>query len=113
MSKKTFFQTEINEMLEREFNVNETMKVLTHNPWVYVSWGVSKKFKYQDKALLLQVNGYNHKGWVMVTLGWDDTYTFRLLNTRYREVYKECGCYFDELQDRIDIKVEKQAQYIR
>ena len=111
MSKKTFFQTEISNLVERNFEPNETLRVLKSNQSIFWSWGVSKLFKYEDKAIFLKVNGIFHNGWVMVTLAWDDTYTFRLLNNHYREVYKETDVYVDVLRDRIDEKVEKQPYY--
>ena len=110
MSKRSFFQS-IDEKLEREFNVQETLSLLKSNISIYWSWGVSKLLQHESKTLMLQVNGYNHKGWVMVTLGWNDTYTFRLLNGQYNEVYKETDVYVDVLRDRIDEKVEKQPNY--
>lgn len=111
MSKQTFLQN-LNEMVERDFNQVETMKVLTHNQSIFWSWGVSNKYKLGKNGLLLTVNGYKHKGHVLITLGWNDTYTFRLLNGQYNEVYKATEVYFDELTARIDEKIEKQENYV-
>jgi len=110
MSKKSFFTT-IDTKLEREFDVKETLSVLKSNMSIYWSWGVSQLFQHKSKTLMLKVNGYVHSGWVMITLGWDDTYTFRLLNNQYNEVSKETGVYCDMLRDMIDTRVEKQANY--
>ena len=112
MSKKTFFTKEIQEKVEREFDVKETFRILRFNPTISMSWGLHNPMNFENKAFLFKVNGYIHKGWVMITLGWNDTYTFRLLNGQYREVYKETEVYCDVLRDRIDEKVEKQSEYI-
>jgi len=111
MSKRSFFQT-IDEKLEREFNVHETLKLLKSNINIYFSWGVSKVYNHQNKALMISVHGYIHSGWVMVTLGWNDTYAFRLLNNQFNEVSKETGVYCDMLRDMIDERIEKQPNYI-
>lgn len=110
MSKRKFWEN-IETVLEREFNPEETLQVLKSNQAIYWSWGVAKLFQYENKSLFLKVNGFKHKGWVLITLGWDDTYTFRLLNNQYNEVHKETGVYVDEIRNRIDEVVEKQENY--
>lgn len=110
MSKKKFWET-IDTKLEREFNPSETLQWLKSNMSIYWSWGVARLFKHQDKALFLKVNGMIHKGWVMITLGWNDTYTVRLLNNQYNEISVDTDIYCDVLQSFIDEKVEKQSNY--
>jgi len=111
MSKKQFIQN-LDKMVERDFDQNETLQQLQMNQSIYWSWGVSNVFRIGHNALMLEVNGFIHKGWVMVTLAWDDTYVFRLLNKQYNEVYKETDVYCDMLVERIDIKIEKQDNYV-
>jgi len=110
MSKKTFWQN-IENVLEREFNPNETLQWLKQNQSIYWSWGVSKLFQYKNKSLFLKVNGFEFKGWVLITLGWNDTYTVRFLNGQYREISKTTDVYVDMLRDFIDEKIEKQKSY--
>jgi len=110
MSKRTFFQN-IETVLEREFNPNETLQWVKSNQPVYWSWGVSKLFQFENKSLFIKVNGFKHKGWVLITLGWDDTYTVRYLNGQYNEVDKQTGVYCDVLQETIDNRIEKQENY--
>jgi len=110
MSKSNFYKT-IDSVLERDFDVKETLSVLTHNRGIWWSWGSRNLVNIKDKGLLFTVSGMKHKGRVLVTLGWNDTYTFRLLTGQYNEVYKETDVYFDELVERIDEKIEKQAYY--
>jgi len=110
MSKRKFWQN-IDTVLERDFNPNETLQWLKANFSIYMSWGVSKLFQYENKSLFLKVNGYKHSGWVLITLAWDDTYTVRYLNNQYNEVDKETNVYCDVLQSTIDEKIEKQPSY--
>jgi hypothetical protein len=109
----------VSEFFEREFNGNETKQLLKVNLMKYWSWGVSLEVglkspkSYPDTigGLLLRVQGHHHKGYVLITLGWDDTYTFRLLNNDYKELEKVENVYFDELVNRIDEKIEKIPEY--
>jgi hypothetical protein len=111
MSKKQFIEN-LDNMVELNFDQNETLQQLQMNRSIFWSWGVSNMFRISDTALMLRVNGYIHKGWVMITLGWNDTYTYRLLNKQYNEVYKETDVYCDMLVERIDEKIEKQPNYV-
>jgi RecB family endonuclease NucS len=93
-------------LAQREFNPAETLQVIQHNRSIYWSWGVEKKVNYNDKALLLIVNGHHHKGLLVITLAFNDTYSFHLINDdgTIKESIHEV--YFDELQERIDKKIE-------
>ena len=35
---------------------------------------------------MFKVNGHHHKGWVLITLAWNDTYTLRFFSTQFNEV---------------------------
>ena len=98
-------------LLQSEFNMSETMRVLTHNPNIYYSWGVSGKWNIQNKGLLLRVNGNHHKGDVLITLGWDDTYTVHIMSNRGRVISSHRMVYFDQLVEIIDCKIEKMDYY--
>jgi hypothetical protein len=77
----------------REFDPSETMKVLTHNLWIYFSWGVSKQIytigKDSDgwvKGIMLKVNGRKWKHFVLITLNGLDYYEVRLLDRNHKVV---------------------------
>jgi hypothetical protein len=99
-------------LLEREFFLNETMSVLRHNPQIFWSWGVSKLQNLNDKGLLLNVSGHHHKGSVLITLGWDDTYSVYIINNRGKILDEYKGIYFDVLTEVIDNRIERIKEYV-
>lgn len=98
-------------LLERDFNLKETMEVLTYNRNIYFSWGVSKRQNLNDKGLLLNVNGHHHKGSVLITLGWDDTYCVYIINNRGKILNEYKEVYFDILTELIDNRIERIKEY--
>lgn len=98
---------------EREFDPRQTLEVLTHNKMTYWSWGVEKLLNMFNKGLCLKVNGHHHKGWVIITLSYLDTYSVYMvsnggkLKNEYHEVY------FDQLTEIIDNRIEKIPEYTR
>ena len=101
----------LKESVEREFDVKETLAWLKVNQvWLW-SWGARNFTQYENKALFFTVSGHHHKGIVLITLAWDDTYTVRLLSNRWnvKEVITNVFC--DELADIIDEKVERIGIY--
>ena len=112
MSKAKFQKDFLTEYAEREFDLLETMKQLKHNMRLYWCWGVSRLANYHNKGLILSVNGRNLKGFVLITLAWDGTYTVRFFNTKYNEVKdKLTNVYCDELTNRIDSIIEYVPEY--
>jgi hypothetical protein len=112
MSKAQFF-TDFNKTYgQREFNVNDTLQLISACKAIYWCWGVSKKINIQNKGLLLSVNGNHHKGFVLITLAYNDTYTVRYFNTRYNKTKDtQTDVYFDMLADIIDSTIEKIDTY--
>lgn len=98
-------------LLEREFNPSETMQVLTHNKGIFWSWGVSKRINLNNKGLLIDVKGNHHKGSVLITLGWDDTYNVYIINNRGKILNEYKGIYFDVLTEVIDNRIERIKEY--
>lgn len=98
----------------RMFDPNETMKVLTHNLWIFWSWGVGKKIftigKEEDgwvKGLMLKVNGRKWKHFVLITLNGLDYYEVRLLNRNHEVVeVKDYDIEFTNLVNVIDSMIE-------
>jgi len=99
-------------LLEREFDLTETMSVLTINPSIFWSWGVSKKLNLKNKGLLLDVNGHHHKGSVLITLSWNDTYSVYVINNRGRILNEYKEVYFDMLTEIIDNRIERIKDYV-
>jgi hypothetical protein len=98
---------------ERDFNPQETMQWLKANPLWLMTWAARDFTRFEDKALFFKVSGHHHKGIVLITLAWDDTYTVRLLSTQWNEKAKFENVYCDELASLIDEKVERIADYER
>ncbi len=94
-------------------NVKETLDVLKHQKLKMMSWG-SRDFKnIENKGLIFKVSGHLHKGYVLVSLSYNDTFTVSLLNIRGRVIETITDVYVDSLTDLIDEKVEKISIYKR
>jgi hypothetical protein len=100
-----FYQT-IKTLYKCEFNLKETLIVLTHDRSIFWSWGVSKKYNLENKVLILKVSGHFHKGYVAITLDWTDTYIVTFLTTTGRILKTVDTVYFDELVHIIDNNIE-------
>lgn len=78
---------------------------------IYFSWGVSKVNYtiWRDMpALVLQVNGFLHKGKLLVCYdGSSDAYNIYCLNNQREVVKQREEVYFDELPDAIDHLIER------
>lgn len=98
---------------EREFNPIQTMKVLSHNIGVYWSWGVSEKINFGNKGLGLKVSGHHHKGWVLITLSFMDTYSVHIVSNKGEVLETFNEVYFDMLVDIIDRRIERIDEYVR
>ncbi|RZJ67679.1 MAG: hypothetical protein EOO50_05195 [Flavobacterium sp.] len=102
----------IETLCQRDFDVQDTLNLLIMtNGSIYMSWGVERKISYKGKGLLLYVNGHLHTGWVLVVLAWNDTYSFYLLEGTKEIKHEEHELYFDVIQQRLDIAIEKQSNY--
>jgi len=103
----------INQLFKMEFNVNETMEWVKIKPIIFMSWGVSRRLNFSNKALCLLVNGRYFKSWVVITLDYNDTYTVSFLKkdltvkTQIQEVY----C--DQLNEIIDDAIETNPNYLK
>jgi len=111
MSKKDFFRN-IEKHVGDEFNIQEAFNLVKYDTSVYWSWGAHNVVNLLNKGLMFKVNGYLHKGFVLVTYNTvPDLYSVTLLNGQYNEVKKYSHIYCDELQQRIDNLVERQPEY--
>ena len=112
MSKADFMSDFRDSIGEREFNPIETMQWLKRDMSIYWSWGVSRTVNLWNKGLLLTVQGHHHKGLVLITLSWDDTYTVRFYTSRYNETKPmKQMVYCDVLASTIDRVIEKIPEY--
>lgn len=98
---------------ERSFEASETMQWLKAQPIWLMSWGARNFTRFEDTSLFFTVSGHHHKGIVLITLGWDDTYTVRLLSSQWNEKAKFENVYCDELARLIDEKVERIGDYAK
>ena len=110
MNTKTVYNVwkEIEPLTQRDFNVNETLQVLTHNKLIWITWGVSPRTicSFENKVLIFKPNGRYFKDFVCVTLGWDDVYQVHFMNDEYKVVKSVEGVYFDMLVDVINQYIE-------
>jgi hypothetical protein len=105
------FNEVVRGLYKDEFSIKETMQVVKNNIMVYFSWGVSATYNYENKALVLKVNAHHHKGYVVITLDWNDTYIVNIVKTSGRIVATYENVYFDCLQEIIDEKIERIEEY--
>jgi hypothetical protein len=99
------------ELLQREFDLNETLMVLKSPINIYWTWGVEKIYNVKNQGLILKVNGHHWKNFVLVTLAWNDTYTVSLLNEELNPTKTITEIYFDMLQNTIDREIEFIEEY--
>lgn len=113
MSKKDFFMN-LDTTLGDEFNVPEAFQLVKYDFSVYMSWGATamRPMNLLNRGLLIKVNGYKHKGFVLVDYRRvTDVYRVTLLSGQYNVKHVEEEVYCDELQEVIDNLVEKQPEY--
>ena len=98
---------------EREFDPRETLRLLQSYRFRFGSWGGSHFTNLENKGLLFKVQGHHHKGYVLVTLGYDDTYKVYIISTQgnIKDTYE--GIYFDMLFETIDDRIERIEEYVR
>lgn len=98
---------------EREFDTRETLQLLQHYQFRFWSWGGNGFTNLENKGLLFKVQGNHHKGYVLITLGYDDTYKVHIISTQgnVKDTYE--GIYFDMLFETIDNRIERISEYVR
>jgi len=101
------------ELLKMKFDVRETLEVLTYDISKFWSWGSKQLCNIDNKGLIFKVNGHHHKGWVLITLDWTDTYTVHIISNSGVVLDTYEMVYFDDLFNRIDVRIEKIPEYVR
>ena len=92
-------------------NVSETVALLQSPIDIFWSWGAHKLTNYNNRVLRMNVQGHLHKGHVYVRVSGSDL--FDVFYTTNRGTIKEVseGLYFNQLQDVMDEKIERQSNY--
>jgi len=92
---------------ERQFDPQITFKQLMVKKTIVWCWGATEFTGYKEDALVFKVRGYKHKGYVVITLGFIDTYNIHLLSFKGEQVGETItDIYCDRLTDAIDSLVE-------
>ena len=108
--------TKILPLLQSPFDFGEANKALRLKLMKYMSWAphnfvIVSGTPSACKGLIFKVNANHHKGYVLLTLDPDDTYTVNLISTHGNIKSTIEGILFYELTDVIDEKIEKIAEY--
>ncbi len=113
MTRQTFDLMKSISDKQMVFNIDQTIRLLKSYSFKYWSWGVNKLGRIESKGLILKVNGHHHKGYVLITLSFDDTYKVDIVSTHGNLLDTYETIYCDELFDRIDERIEKIPEYKR
>ncbi|NDV78758.1 hypothetical protein [Dysgonomonas sp. 511] len=85
---------------------NYILSILKTNLNIVWSWGFNSPKSIQN-GLSFKVQGFLHKGWVLVEYNeGSDLFDIKLLSVQLKEVKSIKGIYVDELIDVIDDAVE-------
>lgn len=102
----------------RDIHADTLMAQIRFNRAKYVCWGadrfqVDKLIKKWGtcKWLRFFVRGLKHKGWVYIELNGADLYNVYYTSQRHKIKLVDADVYGDELCNRIDETIEKQAHY--
>lgn len=90
---------------------NYILQILKTQQLKLWSWGVPKFIDMEGRGLFFKVSGNHHKGWVLITLSYDDTFTVRYISNKGEVVDTNEMVYFDDLVDIIDERIEKIPSY--
>ncbi len=103
----------VSKLLLVKFNIKETIAQLKYNggSTLLMAWGARNFVNFFDKGLLFRVSGFKHKGYVLITLSGNDTYTVNLLNMKCDVVKTMDEIYWDELTEKIDEAIELTKNY--
>lgn len=100
-------QLVITDIAQRDFEVKEIYKIIRGHRYS-TSWGMNTPSLYKDQVLVFKVQGFEHKGWVYVSLDWDDTFTITLTKLNRTSIVKQIKwVYIDQLIDVLDVNIEK------
>jgi len=95
----------------REYDVNETLRLLRMYGLKFWSWGAHAFKNFENKALRMKVNGHHFKGHVYIFCNGSDLYNAVLVTTMGNIKEEITDLYNDQLFDILDEKIEKIAAY--
>jgi hypothetical protein len=92
-----------------EFDVRELAQVFApFRSMITMSWGISNRANYGNKALVLKVNGLLHKGYVIISYNAGyDLFNVNIVSTHGNVKASFEQVYLEDLIDLIDSQVEK------
>ena len=96
---------------QRDFDLQETLSLLKRYGFRFWSWGASGFTNIRNNVLVFKVNGHHHKGYVLISLGWEDLYRVKLVSTHGNVKFEMDGIFFDQLFDILDERIEKIPEY--
>ena len=121
MDKLTKLFAIIDEKGVREFSAGTTLQQIragVDNMGVMLSWGIETVFSHPQgeqlcKGMGFHVNGHHHKGWVVITLNFMDTYDVHYVSESGDEIVEtQTDLYFDQIGEVIDRRIEWIEDYI-
>jgi hypothetical protein len=83
-----------------------TMHFLKSNISYFMCWGVQNLVSHEKKILQFDVNGFRHKGKVLIKLNGADLYDIYAVNNVGQLVDSRLGLYNDQLNTVVDDMVE-------
>ena len=95
----------------REFDQETTFDFIKSFNAIPMSWGISEVKSYENKALLFRVNGFIHKGKVVILLNVLDYFDVYLLKDDGVVVKKIHDVFISDLVEVIDRNVERTENY--
>ena len=95
------------DIAQREFDTREIAQFIRSHHYS-MSWGMHNIKLYKEQAVVFNVQWFEHKGLVFVTLDWDDTFTITLTQRVWNLIKKQIKwVYIDQLINILDANIEK------
>lgn len=97
----------------RVMDMTQLMYFLRFNTQIFWSWGASAFTTNHDKTMFrMFVRGHHHVGHVYIFLSGVDLFEVYLTTLKGKIVKVSEGLYNDQLQDWIDVNIEKMGDYV-
>jgi len=97
----------LTEIAQREYDLNEIWGYI-RKTWLPMCWGAKDLTWLKNTVLAFKVNWFEHKGWVYISLDWDDTFTITLTKLNRTTIVKQIKwVYIDQLISTLDTSIEK------
>ena len=97
----------LDDLAKMEFNIKEIYWLIART-MIAMSWGINSPANYRDRVLFFKVQWFLLKGYVYISLEYDDTFTVYFTKKDKVSVIRIVKwVYIDQLIDIIDHYVEK------